>query len=97
MIVLCNDTTYPIFTNFLTFNLENRKLVSDRKLIWDVPFGIVVAIFLLIFAVAHFYIATIGHQRYTSYLDRKINPIRFYEYALGSSLMIVLIGKMVGI
>ncbi len=24
MIVLSNDTTYPIFTNFLTFNLETR-------------------------------------------------------------------------
>ena len=72
MIVLCNDTTYPIFTNFLTFNLENRKLVPDPKLIWDVPFGIAVAIFLLISAVAHFYI-------------------------MSSSLMIVLIGQLVGI
>ena len=97
MIVLSNDTTYPIFTNFLTFNLETRKLVPDPKLFWDVPFGIAVAIFLLISAVAHFYISTIGYKRYTSYLDRKMNPIRFYEYALSSSLMIVLIGQLVGI
>lgn len=97
MIVLSNDTTYPIFTNFLTFNLETRKLIPDPKLFWDVPFGIAVAIFLLISAVAHFYIATIGYKRYTSYLDRKMNPIRFYEYALSSSLMIVLIGQLVGI
>lgn len=97
MIVLSNDTTYPIFTNFLTFNLETRKLVPDPKLFWEVPFGIAVAIFLLISATAHFYIATIGYKRYRSYLDRKMNPIRFYEYALSSSLMIVLIGQLVGI
>ena len=97
MIVLSNDTTYPIFTNFLTFNLETRKLVPDPKLFWEVPFGIAVAIFLLISATAHFYIATIGYKRYSSYLDRKMNPIRFYEYALSSSLMIVLIGQLVGI
>ncbi len=97
MIVLSNDTTYPIFTNFLTFNLETRKLIPDPKLFWDVPFGIAVAIFLLISAVAHFYISTIGYKRYTSFLDRKMNPIRFYEYALSSSLMIVLIGQLVGI
>lgn len=97
MIVLSNDTTYPIFTNFLTFNLETRKLVPDPKLFWDVPFGIAVAIFLLISAVAHFYISTIGYKRYTSFLERNMNPIRFYEYALSSSLMIVLIGQLVGI
>ncbi|MGV7975440.1 MAG: heliorhodopsin HeR [Anaerolineaceae bacterium] len=97
MIVLSNDTTYPIFTNFLTFNLETRKLVPDPKLFWEVPFGIAVAIFLLISAMAHFYIATVGYKRYSSYLDRKMNPIRFYEYALSSSLMIVLIGQLVGI
>ena len=97
MIVLSNDTTYPIFTNFLTFNLETRKLVPDPKLFWEVPFGIAVAIFLLISAVAHFYISTIGYKRYTSFLDRNMNPIRFYEYALSSSLMIVLIGQLVGI
>lgn len=97
MIVLSNDTTYPIFTNFLKFDTETFKLVPDPKLFWDVPFGVAVAIFLLISATAHFYISTIGYKRYTSYLDRKMNPIRFYEYALSSSLMIVLIGQLVGI
>ena len=97
MIVLSNDTTYPIFTNFLTFNLETRKLIPNPQLFWEVPFGIAVAIFLLISAVAHFYIATIGYKRYTSFLSRNMNPIRFYEYALSSSLMIVLIGQLVGI
>lgn len=97
MIVLSNDTTYPIFTNFLTFNIETRKLIPDPKLFWDVPFGIAVALFLLISAFAHFYLATAGYKNYISKLEKGMNPIRFYEYALSSSLMIVLIGQLVGI
>ncbi len=97
MIVLSNDTTYPIFTNFLTFNIETRKLVPDPKLFWDVPFGIAVAIFLLISAVAHFFLSTVGFKSYVKNLEKGMNPIRFYEYALSSSLMIVLIGQLVGI
>ena len=32
MIVVSNDTTYPIYTNFLTFDVAARKLVPDPKL-----------------------------------------------------------------
>jgi hypothetical protein len=31
MIVLSNDTTYPIFTNFLSFDRETFSLVPDPK------------------------------------------------------------------
>lgn len=97
MIVVSNDKTYPIFTNFLRFDLESRSLVPDPKLFYEVPFGIAVALFLLISAVAHFYLATIGYKRYVWNLQKGMNPVRFYEYALSSSLMIVLIGMLVGI
>jgi len=47
--------------------------------------------------VAHFYLATIGYSRYVENLKKGMNPVRFYEYALSSSLMIVLIGMLIGI
>jgi hypothetical protein len=97
MIVLSNDTTYPIFTNFLRFDVATFKLVPDPKLVYELPFGPAVAVFLLISAVAHFYLATLGYRRYVDDLKRKMNPVRFYEYALSSSLMIVLIGMLSGI
>ena len=46
---------------------------------------------------AHFYLATIGYERYVANLKKGMNPVRFYEYALSSSLMIVLIGMLIGI
>jgi hypothetical protein len=97
MIVVSNDTTYPIFTNFLSFDVETFTLATDPQLLYELRFGPAVAAFLLISAVAHLYLATIGFGRYARDLARGMNPVRFYEYALSSSLMIVLIGMLTGL
>lgn len=97
MIMVSNDKTYPIFTNYLTFNPESRSLTPDPQLFYDLRFGPAVAAFLLISAVAHFYLSTVGYDSYVANLKKGMNPIRFYEYALSSSLMIVLIGMLSGL
>jgi hypothetical protein len=97
MIVVSNDTTYPIYTNFLNFDVATLTLSPNPQLLYELRFGPAVAAFLLISAVAHFYLATIGFRRYVQNLEKGMNPIRFYEYALSSSLMIVLIGMLTGI
>jgi hypothetical protein len=97
MIIVSNDTTYPIFTNFLRFNVETAQLLPESQLLYNLPFGPAVATFLLISAVAHFYLATVGYGGYVRNLKRGMNPTRFYEYALSSSLMIVLIGMLSGL
>jgi len=97
MVVLSNAKTYPIFTNYLTFNTSTFSLVPDPKLVYNLPFGITVSIFLFLSAAAHFSLATFGFNWYARNLKKGMNPARFYEYALSSSLMIVLIGMLVGI
>jgi hypothetical protein len=97
MIAVSNDTTYAIFTNYLSFDAATRSLKPNTQLFYDLPFGPAVAGFLLISAVAHFYLATIGYNRYVENLKKGMNPVRFYEYALSSSLMIVLIGMLIGL
>jgi hypothetical protein len=97
MIVLSNDTTYPIFTNFLNFNTETFSLAPAPELFYELRFGPAIAAFLLLSAIAHFYLATIGYKKYMNNLEKGMNPIRFYEYALSSSLMIVLIGMLAGL
>jgi len=97
MIIISNDTTYPIFTNFLTFDISTFSLKPDPQLWYELPFGPAVALFLLISAVAHLSLATFGYKWYVRNLKKRMNPGRFYEYALSSSLMIVLIGMLVGI
>jgi hypothetical protein len=97
MIVLSNDTTYPIYTFFLNFDTATSSLSPKPEVLYELRFGPAVAVFLLLSAVAHFYLATIGNKRYVANLKLGMNPIRFYEYALSSSLMIVLIGMLVGL
>jgi hypothetical protein len=97
MIVLSNDTTYPIYTNFLTFNAQAEALLPQPKLFFDLRFGPAVAAFLLLSAIAHGILSTVGYGWYVRVLKKGMNPLRFYEYALSSSLMIVLIGLLVGV
>ncbi len=97
MIIVSNDTTYPVFTNYLTFDVATRSLTPNPERLFNLRFGPAVATFLLISAVAHFYLGTLGYNRYTENLRKGMNPIRFYEYAFSSSLMIVLIGMLVGL
>jgi len=97
MIVASNATTYPIYTNYLSFDVATRSLKPNTQLLLNLRFGPAVACFLLISAVAHFYLATLGYSRYVRNLKKGMNPVRFYEYALSSSLMIVLIGMLIGL
>ena len=97
MIAVSNDTTYPIYTNFLTFDLAARKLVPDPKLAYELRLGPAVALFLLLSAAAHIALSTFGYKWYVKNLKKGMNPARFYEYALSSSLMIVLIGLLTGV
>jgi hypothetical protein len=97
MIVLSNDSKYTIFTNYLTLDTAQFKLLPAAEPLVDLPFGIGVAIFLLISAVAHFLLGTVLFKWYGKALRSHKNPARFYEYALSSSWMIVLIGMLTGV
>jgi hypothetical protein len=97
MIVLSNDTTYPIYTNFLRFDLNTFSLTPNSELLYQLRFGPAVAVFLLLSAAAHFALSTFGYRWYVRKLNQGMNPARFYEYALSSSLMIVLIAMLVGV
>ena len=54
MILVSNDTTYPIFTNYLNFDLATRSLKPNTELFYELPFGVAVSLFLLISACSAF-------------------------------------------
>jgi hypothetical protein len=97
MIAISNATTFPIFTNFLRFDKTALTLVPNPTLVYNLRFGPAVAVFLLLSAAAHLALSTFGFKWYVAKLKSGMNPARFYEYALSSSLMIVLIGMLVGV
>jgi len=81
---------------YLYFNPETRSLEPAAKELFTLPFGILVASFLLISAIAHGLIV-LNAKRYTEDLKQGINKFRWFEYAFSSSIMIVLISTLFGI
>jgi len=92
------DFQIPVRSNFLTFDETQMRLVTETNQLFNVPFGIAVSLFLFISAIAHFIIVSPwGNPIYNRDLDKGINRFRWYEYALSSSLMIVLIALLFGV
>lgn len=90
----------PVITqNFLAFNTETMSLELQSKELFKLPFGILVASFLLISAIAHFLISLPKklNEKYSRDLEQGINQFRWFEYSLSSSIMIVLIATLFGI
>lgn len=81
---------------YLYFNPETRSLEPAAKELFQLPFGVLVASFLLISALAHG-IIYLNSSKYLDGLKKGINPYRWFEYALSSSIMIVLIATLFGI
>ncbi|WP_423189801.1 heliorhodopsin HeR [Alkalibacterium sp. f15] len=92
------DFKIPVLSNFLTFDETQMRLVTETNQLFDVPFGIAVSLFLFISAIAHFIIVSPwGNPIYNRDLQKGINKFRWYEYAISSSLMIVLIALLFGV
>jgi len=64
--------------------------------LFSVPLGPMVAIFLLMSAIAHFSVSTFGYKWYVKNLKMNINKARWFEYALSSSFMLVVIAWLCG-
>lgn len=87
-----------ISSNFLTFDTNTMSLVSNPNILFGLPFGILVSIFLFLSAIFHFVVASKRFNgKYNEQIKSGINKFRWYEYALSSSLMIVLIAVLFGV
>lgn len=85
-----------IIQYYQTFNVSTRSLETASKQLFQLPFGVLVACFLFISAGAHF-IIVLKSESYVEGLKKGINRFRWYEYALSSSIMIMLIATLFGI
>lgn len=96
MLYLSSDFTLPITTsNLITRPIGRPELATD--VLMDVRLGPLVALFLLISAIAHFAVSTVGYDWYVKKLKNHINPARWVEYTFSASIMIVIIAMLTGI
>lgn len=88
-----------IIQHYLTFDYLTQSLVLENKELFSIPFYVLVSVFLLISAIAHGLISIPKKTNdiYNKDLSIGLNRFRWYEYALSSSLMIVLISYLFGV
>jgi hypothetical protein len=89
--------TAPVVSSYLTFDTTTQTLVSAQRTLFELPIGPMVALFFFLSAAAHFLVAFPGRRWYERSLARGQNPARWIEYALSSSVMIVIIAELSGI
>ena len=97
MLALSNGFTLPVSRGYLQFNPLTKHLDPVTVTVFDLRIGPLVASFLFISSIAHFLIATVLYSKYCEGLKKGINKYRWAEYAVSSSIMIVVIMMLVGI
>jgi hypothetical protein len=98
MLVVASAFSLPVTSSFLRMDPVADKLVAVPGELARLRIGPLVAAFLFISALAHAALASPWlHRWYERSVSRGINPARWVEYALSSSLMIVVIAMLVGI
>lgn len=89
--------TIDVIGNYLEFVPGEGLVLTVTDTLFELPFLPLTASFLLLSAIFHFLIAFPFKQKYRDGLRVGINQFRWYEYALSSSLMIVLISSLFGV
>nr|QOV09127.2 Heliorhodopsin [uncultured Thermoplasmata archaeon] len=103
MVVLSNDFALPVTRSYLAAEYPTGTtggmpaLITVSETLFEVWIGPLVALFLFISAAAHILISTVLYKKYIAGLMNHQNRYRWYEYAISSSLMIVVISMLVGI
>jgi hypothetical protein len=98
MLAIANyDVQMTFTTSYLDATYGYPPTVPGSPVeLFSVPLGPMVAIFLLMSAIAHFSVSTFGYQWYVRNLKMNINKARWFEYALSSSFMLVVIAWLCG-
>jgi uncharacterized membrane protein len=92
-----------IYTFYLRFSIEQGpppvfQVVPNPQVWFTLSYlGVIVASFPLLSSLAHLLIGFAKNKEYNENLKKGMNPYRWYEYALSSSIMIVLIASFVGV
>ena len=89
--------TAPVVSSYLRYDPATATLVPAQRTLFELPIGPAVALFFLLSAVAHLSLAFPARRWYEQHLQRGQNPARWIEYALSSSVMIVVIAELSGI
>jgi hypothetical protein len=89
-----------LYTFYLQFDVSPGvfSVVPVPQVVFTLAYlGVILAMFPFVSAAAHFTIAFLKNDTYNENLKKGMNPYRWFEYAISSSIMIVLIATFTGI
>lgn len=97
MFFVLNDATkIPVITRFFDQTADGIRPVSET--LFEFPVAFIAPIFLLLSASFHFYISSPMYVRkYEQNIKNGINPLRWWEYSISSSLMLVVLMMLGGL
>jgi len=88
----------PLTSNYLSYDVVTQRLVSMARHVGSLQIGPIVSSFLFLSALFHLLTVLPGlNGVYNRHIEKGINPFRWFEYALSSSVMIVLIAMLFGV
>lgn len=93
ILLLSNGFSLPIHINYLQ-GPPIPGTTFEQVPLFDFPMAVGVALFSILSAIAHFYVSGPGFNNYIEGLRNKRNYYRWIEYALSSTLMIILISLL---
>ena len=94
MLSLLPATRLPVYGSFLT----DESMFPVTETLFELPIGLFVALFLFASSIAHFVLVSPkGYPWYVRNLEKGMNPARWYEYMVSSSLMIIVVAMLCGI
>jgi|GEM_PF-65827 len=97
-----SDSLFPVNTTFITTDALSSAegapvLVQASRTVFDFNLAYIVAAFFFMSAFAHLFIATVYKKRYEINLQKGINKVRWYEYGISASTMMIGIATLSGI
>lgn len=97
MVYLSNDFSIEVTSSYIGGPPGTSLEMMQTEVLFELQIGLAVAAFLFVSAIAHFVVSTFGFNWYKRNLKNHVNRARWIEYSFSSSLMIVVIGMLVGI
>lgn len=103
ILLLSSTRLFPVETQYLTKDPIASELAgstvigSATKHLFDINLAYVVAAFFFMAAIAHGLMATVYRNQYEADLKKRTNRIRWFEYSLSASTMLVAVAVLSGV
>ncbi len=97
VLLLSTSFLIPVSATYLAFDAKTESLQPTSTTLFSVELAWLIAVFFFLSFLFHLIIATVYNKRYNAELKTGINRMRWFEYSLSASVMMVAIGMLVGV